>query len=65
MHLSWKLRLWNIIRIGEKACLCKAFGKDSLLRYGSNIEDYQKNYKKIIMQEFEEYIVILKRLLYK
>ncbi len=37
---------------------------DSLLRYGSNIEEYQKNYDDL-MKELEEYIEILKRLLYK
>ncbi len=38
---------------------------DSLLRYGSNIEDYQKNYDEVIIKEFEEYMEVLKRLLYK
>lgn len=38
---------------------------DSLLKYGSNIEDYQNNYEEVIMKEFEEYMEVLKRLLYK
>lgn len=38
---------------------------DSLLQYGSNIEDYQNNYDEVIMKEFEEYMEVLKRLLYK
>lgn len=38
---------------------------DSLLQYGSNIEDYQNNYEEVIMKEFEEYMEVLKRLLYK
>lgn len=38
---------------------------DSLLQYGSNIEDYQNNYEEVIMKEFEEYMELLKRLLYK
>lgn len=37
---------------------------DSLLRYGSDIEAYQNNFD-YIMKEFEEYIEVLKRLLYK
>lgn len=38
---------------------------DSLLKYGSNIEDYQNDYEEVIMKEFEEYMEVLKRLLYK
>lgn len=37
---------------------------DSIMSYGSNIEDYQKN-STAIMKEFDEYIEILRKLLYK
>ena len=38
---------------------------DSLLRYGSDIKEYQKHYEDVIMKEFEEYMEILRRILYK
>lgn len=37
---------------------------DSLLKYGNNVEDYQKNYD-VVMKEFEAYMDALKKLLYK
>lgn len=37
---------------------------DSLLKYGNNVEDYQKNYDEM-MKEFEAYMDVLKKLLYK
>lgn len=37
---------------------------DSIIKYGSDIKNYQENYESI-MNEFEEYIGVLRRLLYK
>jgi len=37
---------------------------NSISAYGSDIEKYQKNYDPI-MQEFEEYLNILRKIFYK